>query len=316
MSFWRKLIRPPRLRKGAKIGIVCPAGAADLVAVKRGIEELRRLGHEVVPGRNLKKLAKTGFFSAKAKERAKELMDMFENEEIGAIISARGGYGCMELLDLLDYDLIKENPRLFVGFSDITVLLIAFNQLSNLITFHGPMIGDILWVERPEQAKNNLEHLLDVLSHPEPIGEINNPYGAPYIQTIGDGVAKGVLIGGNLTLISSLMGTPYQIEAMNKIVVIEDVDEAPYRVHRYLTQLELGGIIEKAAGFVVGEFTNIPKRTGPSIEEVLWEKLSNKPSIYGVACGHGTYRLTLPMGCRAMLDAESRKLIIEEEAVS
>ncbi|RLG45605.1 MAG: LD-carboxypeptidase [Thermoproteota archaeon] len=316
MSFWREMIKPPRLRKGGKIGIVCPAGGADLVAIKRGMDELRKLGYDVVPGRNLKKLAKTGFFSAKAKDRAIELMNMFEDEEIGAIISSRGGYGCMELLNQLDYEAIKENSKPFVGFSDITALLIAFNQLSNLITFHGPMIGDLLWIEKPEQAKKNLENLLNVISNPEPIGEIKNPSGAPYIQTIGDGIARGALIGGNLTLISSLMGTPYQVKVLNKIVLIEDVDEPPYRVHRYLTQLELGGIIEEASGFIVGEFTNTPKRPGPSIEEVLREKLSNKPSIYGLACGHGTYRLTLPMGCRAVLDAESRKLIIEEEAVS
>ncbi|MEM3832473.1 MAG: LD-carboxypeptidase [Thermoprotei archaeon] len=309
-------IKPRAIGLGDAIGIVAPAGVADPVQLNKGIRTLKDLGFEVYLGKTVRRLISKGYFSASDEERANEINEMFSNEKIKAIFSASGGYGSMRILPLLDYSLIKRNPKIFIGYSDITALLIAIHQKTGLIVFHGPMVASDMH-NLSEYTKYNM---MKVLMDDEPLGIIFNPIDGPLIRVINEGKAEGGLIGGNLSLIVSTLGTPYEINTEEKILFIEDTNEAPYRVDRMLTQLILAGKLDNVAGVIVCEFKNYEsnklKHTF-SLEEVIQDRIGrlNIPAIYGLCCGHGEHKITLPIGVKATLDATNATLRIDEPAV-
>ncbi|MGB9729866.1 MAG: S66 peptidase family protein [Thermoprotei archaeon] len=309
-------IKPYALSLGDTIGVVAPAGVVDSVQLNKGIKVLKDLGFDVYLGKTVKKLINRGYFSASDEERANDLNEMFSNEKIKAIFCASGGYGSMRILPLLDYDLIKRNPKIFVGYSDITALLIAIHQKTGLIVFHGPMVASDMH-NLSEYTKHNM---MKVLMNDEPLGEILNPIDGPLIRVINDGRSEGDLIGGNLSLIVSTLGTPYEIDTEGKILFIEDTNEAPYRVDRMLTQLILAGKLDNVKGIIICEFKNYepskPKYTF-SLEEVIQDRIGrlNIPAIYGLCCGHGEHKITLPIGVKTTLDATNAVLRIDEPAV-
>lgn len=303
------------LKSGDTIGLVAPASPATEEEFTQAVTGLEREGFKVISGKSCTETY-GGYLSGKPQIRADDIHEMFSSKEIDGIMCLRGGYGTSQLLPLLDYDLIKQNPKVFVGFSDITALHIAFLQKANLITFHGPTMSRGL-NQLPDISR---QYLLKSIMSAETVGEIINEQDHSSIQSLTSGIAKGQLVGGNLSLISATMGTPYEIDTKNKILFIEEVGEDPYRIDRMLTQLMLAGKLSEAEGIVLGTWHRCEpkKRPGYFTVEDLFQKIIkplNKPTIYNVQAGHGPVNITLPLGVHVTLDANHGRFYIEEQGV-
>lgn len=255
-----------------------------------------------------------GYLAGADAARAADLNALFADPGVQGILCIRGGYGAHRLLDALDYEVIKRNPKVFIGYSDITALHMAFHTQAGFVTFHGPMTGGIA----QEDSYDFLE-LLRAVARPEPLGTLANPPAGPRIETLVPGVAEGELIGGNAALLTALMGTRYQPEFAGKILFLEDLGDRLYRLDRKLAHLRLAGVLQQVSGIVVGECRYTPEtEPGLSLRQILEDLIVpiGKPAIYGLACGHGTYHVTLPVGVRARLDATEGILSIEEAGVA
>lgn len=309
--------KPPVLRKGDIIRAVAPASTEkNPAALSKGIAKLRELGFEVSLGDCVRKLRTWGYLSGTDEERAEELNEAFRDESVDAIFCVRGGYGTPRLLPYLDYGLIRSDPKILLGYSDITTLHLALYLKADLVTFHGPMIASEIGSEFTGYTEKSL---LRALMDPEPLGEITNPTDGPIIKTINKGEATGTLIGGNLSLFVKTLGTPYEVDTKGKILFLEDADDPPYRIDGNLTHLMLAGKLQDAAGIIVGETVKCePKDPEPSLN--LWDVLrdrigsTGKPAVYGLCCGHGVHHVTLPVGVKARLDATNGRMWIEESA--
>lgn len=309
--------KPTALRKGNMICAVAPASSeSDFSELNMGLAKLRELGFNVSLGECVAKLKTRGYLAGSDQERAKELNEAFGEDKVDAVFCINGGYGTVRMLPYVDYDLIKRNPKIFLGYSDITALHAAINQRSDLVTFHGPMIAPEMGSEFTEFTTR---WFLRAVQDSAPLGELTNPSDGPIIKTINEGRASGRLVGGNLSLMASTMGTPYEIDTRNKILFLEDTQEPPYRVDRDLTHLWLGKKLDEAAGIIVGEFTKydlIDKGASLTLWDVLRDRIceSGKPGIYGLCCGHGKHHFTLPIGVETRLDATQGRVWIEESA--
>jgi muramoyltetrapeptide carboxypeptidase len=309
-------IKPPVLNPGDTIGLVAPASPVDNIQLNKGIAQLRSMGFKIHLGNTVRKLLSRGFLAAPDKERAEDINMAFEDESINAIFSIGGGYGSLRILQLLDYEKIKLNPKIFVGYSDITALLIAIHQKTGLIVFHGPMVAP----DFPNLTEYTKNYMIKALMKIEPIGDVENPAEGPFIRVINEGRAEGEIIGGNLSLIVSTLGTPYEIDTKGKILFIEEVNEEPYRIDRMLTQLILSKKLSEAAGIIICEIRNyeqkVPKST-LTLDEVIQDRIGSikVPAIYGLCCGHGLNKITIPIGVKASLDATHARLTIMEAAV-
>jgi muramoyltetrapeptide carboxypeptidase len=241
---------------------------------------------------------------------------MFENPAVQGVLCIRGGYGAHRLLDRLDYRAIGRHPKVFVGYSDITALHLAFHRHCGFVTFHGPMTGALA-----QSDPHDFLELLRAVARPEALGRLANPPAAPAIETLVGGVAEGPLIGGNAALLTGLLGTRFVPEAAafrGAILFLEDLGDKLYRLDRKLAHLRLAGILDAVAGIVVGECRYAPEPGDTlSLRHILEDHILplGKPAVYGVACGHGEYHLTLPIGVKARLDATERTLWIEEAGV-
>jgi muramoyltetrapeptide carboxypeptidase len=319
-SSTKNLIKPARLNNGDKIALVTPGSYITEEEKQESIDNLRNLGFNVDYSDRL--MQKNGYFSATDEERAADLNEMFERKDIQGIMCARGGYGCARILPYLDYDLIRENPKSFIGFSDVTALHYAIYKNSRLITFHGP-VGVSTF------SQFSVNNFNDVLIEPkdnlELVNSLNdnnyNPYG---ITTITEGSAEGELIGGNLSIVTSLIGTDYDIDYADKIIFLEEFLEEPYRIDRMLTQMLQAGKFKNAAGIALGVFKSCEsKETNPSFSEsfslmeVLKDRLGNLgiPVVYGLSFGHVVDKFTLPVGVRAELDTKKQQLKLLEPGV-
>lgn len=300
--------RPEPLKKGDKVALIAPCGPVKKERIDPAVKAMESLGLHVVLGDCC--TCSRGFLAGENdRARADEVNRMFEDPTIKGIFAMRGGYGSGRILDMLDYDLIKANPKVFEGYSDVTALHIAFNQKCHLVTFHGPMAST-------EFYKGIDEYTLDYFKRniftKEPLGVIKNPE-FEEIKTLVKGKAKGILTGGNLSLIVSSIGTKYEINTKGKILFIEEVGEEPYRIDRMLLQLKQSGKFKDAAGIVLGQWTRCTADEADkslTLQEIFDDLIVNekKPIIYNVACGHSTPTITLPMG--AMAKIEDGKLII------
>lgn len=313
-------IKPKRLEKGNTIGVVSPASPSyNKSEIDRGIETLNEWGYKVELSKNINQ--KTGFFSGSDIERADDLNEMFKSKDIDAIFVTQGGYGSAQILRYLDFETIRKNPKIFIGFSDITSLHLAINKITGLITFHGPGMTRLNAEDLSEYTKKNLFKALDGQAE---IGEIALADERKWINTINSGQAEGDLIGGNLTLICSSLGTPYQIDAINKILFIEEVDTEPWVFDHMMCHLLNAGVLHDACGFVIGECARcVPRKLDPgfhsdiSIEDILefYLKPLGKPVLHGFPLGHTKDLATLPMGVKACINADDKKFIIKEIAV-
>ena len=266
-------------------------------------------------------MLKTGFMSAPDKDRAQEFMDLFKDPEVDAIFASVGGYGAARLLPLLDYDMIKDNPKILMGYSDITFLHVAIYQRTGLVTFHGPSASHLdqsLGSDDLSVKRENLLRALRLLSGKSSLN-LANPSGGMLLRTISDGKASGPLMGGNLETCEETLATPYEIALDGCIFFFEDVYSSPETIDRGLLHLSMAGKLNKVAGVVVGEFSEVPKADEPmpSIEEVVRERLVSlgKPAIVGLQCGHGKIHVTILVGVDAKLDADERSLKLKEQPV-
>lgn len=322
-SFYRnkEVIKPPRLKKGDKLAITTPGSYISNKEKEKSIENLESLGFEVVYSDKL--MLMNGFFSGNDKERAEDINEMFERKDIKAIVCARGGYGCARILPHIDYNIIKENPKVFIGYSDVTALLYGIYKETGLITFHGP-VGISTY---NDFSNKYLEQVLikpsEELELDSSFSENNdNIYG---LTTISSGIASGELIGGNLSIVTSLIGTDYDIDTKGKIIFLEEYIEEPYRVDRMLTQMIQAGKFNEAAGIALGVFKYCEsKEENPSftnsynLMEVLIDRISGLgiPVVYGLSFGHVKDKFTIPFGIKAELDANNFKLKLLEAAVT
>lgn len=313
-------MKPARLEKRATIGIVSPSSFSEPFGLGQGVNYLRELGYKVVLGECTKNLTRTGFTSGEDVARARELSDMFANDKVDAVFCSRGGWGAMRILDLLDFGAIKDNPKIFMGYSDITTLHVAIHQRTGLVTFHGPSIEGYAG-DNPEKdlptGKENIDNAITMLSKAEPWGRLDNPPKGMLLRTIVPGKAKGKTIGGNLSMLAHTLGTQDSVRTDGRILFMEDVYVSEYDLERILTHMMLGRKLQKTAGIVFGQVSSFTKRDlpGPSLEEVLQDRigcLEDVPSFTGLCCGHGAMKLVIPEGVTASMDATNPVLTIEE----
>jgi muramoyltetrapeptide carboxypeptidase len=306
------------LQPGDTIGIVAPAGPIPEAALQEGLARLEGWGFRTLVGDCV--LDRHGYLAGTDQRRAHDFNAVWSNSAVDGVLCARGGYGVMRILTQIDWAAIREQPKFFCGFSDITALHAAMLQQAHLVTFHGPMATAF-----GSAVAYNEAGLLQAMQSAEPLGRIPWPEPAddsPAAMVIRPGTAEGILFGGNLSLLAALMGTPWEPDFTERIVLLEDVDEAPYRVDRMLTQLLLGGKLQRAAGILFGDSPTC--LTGPAgkpsltLREVLDDHLAplGIPVLYGFPCGHTGYRATLPLGVPVRLDAGSADLTVLEAALT
>jgi len=301
-----------RLCLGDTIGLISPASPENFEAIKKSILFLENQGFNVVEGKHL--YDKWGYLAGKDEDRASDLMEMFENQVIDMILCIRGGYGSSRLLPYLDFEVIKKHPKIFAGFSDITVFLNLFSEKCNLTTFHSPMGSSNL-----EDSETFKSFMLTFMEGYKPY-TIKNPPGYA-TKCIIPGVAEGNLVGGNLSLLGHSLGTPYEIDMKDKILFIEDVGEAPYRVDRILTQLLLAKKLQQCSGIILGQFTDcdLPHyERSLTLQEVFEDRLNNlgMPIFSGFCSGHSYPKLTLPIGAKVKIDAQTGTIEVMEAVVN
>lgn len=291
----KKLNKLKKISRGSTLGIIAPAG---YVKTKEEIETFVKLleshGYKCKLGKSL--LAKTGYLAGSDTLRAADIMMMFEDPSIDGILCYKGGYGTQRLLPLLDFERIKQNPKLIMGFSDITVLLNVIYQQCAFPTVHGEM-G--ICMQTFEEFTFN--HFFSVISEgfTQPLKNVQSP-----LNVINEGVAEGILVGGNLSLIYALMGTEYEIDLTDKILLIEDVDEETYAIDRMLSSLTLSKGFKSLKGIICGYFTNCEPSCDITVDEVLnhYFKGLNIPVVSGFESGHNKPFINLPIGLKVKLD--------------
>ncbi|MDO6810547.1 LD-carboxypeptidase [Zobellia galactanivorans] len=319
-STYPETIRPKRLKKGDTIGLIAPGYAIAPPILEEAKKTLKSMGFK--PFHTNRIIGNYGYLSNTDEERAKDLNEMFANPDIDGILCARGGYGCTRIMQMIDYETIKKNGKTFIGFSDITALLNGIYQETGLVTFHGPVgstlndpysirqLEKVVMFPRAPLAIQNVELLNPELR--------TNPEFERY--TITEGIATGKLVGGSLTLINALIGTPHEIDFTDTIVCIEDVEEAPYRIDRMLTQLIEGSTFKKAAGILIGVCAGCNASTNPksfSLKEVMLDRIRplGIPAVYGMSFGHVENNFTFPIGITGKMDAAKMNLQLLEKAV-
>jgi muramoyltetrapeptide carboxypeptidase len=316
------IIKPRRLAPGQTIGITTPASPPkEPEGVRFAIDIVQSLGFNVKPAPHL--FDRYGYLAGDDVTRAEDLNGFFVDKEVDAIFCVRGGYGASRLLPLLNYQAIRANPKILLGYSDITSLLLAITHTTGLVTFHGPIAGQIF-------SPYTLAEFKKVLFTPRP----PMPLGAapPFetgegrvdranrVMTLVPGIVQGRLLGGNLSLVTHLIGTPYLPDLAGSILFLEDVGEAVYDIDRMLTQLWLSGSLDKVAGIVFGKFTE-PRPSEWAQNRLQEEVLSERvralgiPAVMGLMIGHVEDQTTIPLGCMAELNASAGILTLLEEPV-
>ena len=311
-------IKPKKLKKGDTIGLIAPGSAFSKEAYNRTIENINSLGLRYKNANNL--FSDYGYVAGSDTQRIDDIHQMFADKDVDAIWCVRGGYGTTRIIENLDYKLIKNNPKIIVGYSDITALLQAINMKTGLITFHGPVGASELTPYTLNQFKKiifggNAKVKIPIYKEEEVEDQAFVPY------TMVKGKMKGELIGGNLSLLSALSGTQFNLNVKDKILFIEDIGEKPYRIDRMLTQLIYSTNITKAAGILLGIFNDCDVEPGTEgtlrLKETLKDRLESLgvPVFYGFSFGHIKDMCTLPVGLEARFDMEKMELTLLENPV-
>ncbi len=298
----------PVLRSEGTIGLIAPAGPAALDVEKAG-QWMRARGYELRIFGGV--YERDGYLAGSDKVRLHDLHAAFADPQVDAVFCLRGGYGTPRLLDQVDFDLLRANPKPFVGYSDITALHLAINRHAGFVTFHGPMLNADLLGGKQQPTESSLFSMLrgqlgagSVLAHPV----------AFPLTTIGPGIACGRLLGGNLSMIAAMMGTDYEIDADGIILFIEDVNEPIYRIDRLLTHLRLAGKLSQVAGVLVGDVAGVDTVALERLLKQTFEPLGI-PVLAGWRSGHCDPNLTLPMGAQVRLDAGEQVVVLEQDVV-
>jgi muramoyltetrapeptide carboxypeptidase len=313
-------LRAPALKPGDTIAFVAPAAPAKLAPLLEYKKRLEKDGYKVLLPKGIE-LRKNGYLGGTDAERAAELNAMIHNPTVRAIFPVRGGYGLTRLLDRIDYAGLRKDPKIITGYSDLTALHLAVARKARVITFHSPMPMVNLWQEdKPKFAFESASFRRAVFADQYKKGEagyiVAVPANAKPVKLVG-GTARGRLLGGNLTLICSTLGTPYALQPQEAILFIEDVNEAPYRVDRSLSQLRLAGVLDAVAGVVVGSFISKHPGDAKEFDRVLREYFGPKkvPVVMNFPVGHTPRNATLPHGGLVELDADKGILRVLEDPV-
>lgn len=291
--------KPPALRPGQCIGVVSPGAAVDEGAVQSGVQALERAGYRVRVGDSV--LKRAGYLAGKDAERLADLIDMFTDAGVSAVMTVRGGYGSGRLLPLFDPAIAQRQPKIFVGYSDLTFLLSQLVERAGLVAFHGPMVADL------ERNPGGAAKLLGLLSGDRAgwnlaAGSIVQP-----------GTAEGVIVGGCLSIMVAQLGTPYDIDTAGRLLFLEDVNEKPFRIDRMLTHLRQAGKLDRVAGVIIGEMAGCT--AGPdeavTVRDVVRDAFAaaRYPVVFGLTSGHGAGTTTVPLGVRARLAGERLSLL-------
>jgi len=310
------IIKPKRLKQGDAIGIISPASSPDdLTKINHGVEYLEKIGYRVEIGKNVG--THEGYLAGSDLQRLSDLHEMFQNKNIKAIFAIRGGYGSGRLLDKIDYKLIRNNPKIFVGYSDITALQMAFFAKTGLVTFGGPMVA----VDFHDEISPFTEEVFwRTITSNKKIGRIQNPRKEKF-YLLNKGRCQGRLLGGNLSILSSLMGTEFLPKLKDSILLLEDVNEAPYRIDRMFNQLRLAKILKQVKGIILGHFVDCyepdPAKQTFTLNEVIIEYFQNSelPVLYNFKHGHIKENITIPYGLKCSLNATRGFIEIIENAV-
>lgn len=301
-----------KLEKGKTLGIIAPASCTSLENLKSAKENLEKMGFKVILGES----ATSNWFSFAGRDelRAKDINNFFANPEIDGIICARGGYGCNRLIELVDFDIIKNNPKVFIGYSDITTLHMAIQRKTGLITFHGPMAVSNF---SGEYNLDTYENFVDVLMVEHENYELKNF--SKELGVLSEGEATGEIVGGNLATLIATLGTEYDLEYEGKILFLEEVGEPTYKIDRMLNQLKKFKVFEKVSGVILGDFRNCPPDSDKDMPllDVFENYLSgiNKPVVYNFESGHSEPMLTLPLGAKARLNTLEKRITILEKVI-
>ena len=294
------MIRPKPLKEGDRLAVLCGSSPTSLTP-EQLTAAVRRMGLEPVlyPSAT----ARHGFLSGSDEMRAADINAAFADDSIQGIVTTRGGYGFHRILPLLDWKTIKKHPKFFGGYSDVTAMLAALNQICGMEAYHMPMVG--AW-----GGENTGEYTLDYVRATlfgAPM-DYENPQDQPPRKTLVSGKAKGRLCGGNLSLLAFSLGTPYEIDTKGKLLFIEEVNEPPYKVDGMITNLRNAGKLDDAAGIILGAFTGCSaKEEGDmDLDQVFAELIvpAGKPTFQGVTCGHCEPTMALPMGRLFKMDAD------------
>ncbi len=303
----RKPTWPGFLRSGDVIGLIAPAGPIrNMDRVERGISLLRTRGFQVLSLGRLE--TGNGFLAASDRQRAAELHDLWARKEVRALLAIRGGYGCLRLLPHLDLELLTKNPKLLIGFSDITALLNLISQETGLVTVHGPVLSSLARCDR-----QSLDTLFSLLTGNLP------RYRPPGLKILRPGSASGLLRGGNLTTLVHLLGTPWEIRWDGTLLILEDTGEPPYRLDRMLTQLAASGVLDRLSGLILGSFDDggTDSRTTRDLSRQVWERVlelteqCSCPVWANFPVGHLAANLAIPLGVRATMDDSTGTLQID-----
>ncbi len=315
--------KPKALSEGDKVAIISPTSAAELNTVNKGEQRIRAMGLEPIMFPAC--YTRYGYLSATDETRVEEVNNAFADTSIKGIICLRGGYGTTRILNLLDYDMIKKNPKVFLGFSDITGLHIAFNKICRMVTYHGPMATSSFAKVKGTKVKfekYTYDSLRKNLFTSEAPGLVENPEGELMGALVG-GKAEGEIIGGNLSLLVSTLGSPYEVDVKGKILFIEDVGEKVYRIDRMLTSLALAGKFRDCVGVILGTWIDCEQEQIDSnansdltltLDEVFRDILVpfNKPIITNFRAGHNFPQPTIAFGTKVIMDADNREIIFTE----
>ncbi|RFU70922.1 LD-carboxypeptidase [Peribacillus saganii] len=299
--------KPKRLEKGDTVGIIAPASPPNHENLQRALQFFDELGLQAKLGKHLDNTK--GYLAGSDEGRLSDLHEMFADKNVSAIFSACGGYGTARIASGIDYDLIRGNPKIFWGYSDITFLHTAIGKRAAMATFHGPMLASDIG---KEDVLPLTKQMFSQLFQPQDIvyTEDLSP-----LETMIEGEAEGALTGGNLSLLVSTLGTPFELDTRDKLLLIEDVNEEPRAVDRMLNQLYMSGKLSDAAGILVADFKNcVPEREQTlTLDEVIehYVKLAKKPALKGFNIGHCSPNIGIPLGVKATLSTSAKQVIIE-----
>lgn len=313
-------IKARSLKPGGTIGVPAPASPYfNRSELLRGIEWWESKGYRVKLGKGID--ARRMYTAGDAETRARDVTDMFADDEVDVVHCLQGGYGSAQTIPLIDWDVVRVNPKPFIGYSDITALHIAMRHFTDLVTFYGPGVAG---VGDKDTKKFTHARFLRALTSTEPLGEVSRTPKDDYLRPFGRGRVTGTMVGGCLWLVGQTIGTPWQPSLSGKIFFFEDVDCPSYYMDGLLNQMTQAGMFEGVLGIVIGELKNcgwsearpeFPQTL--SIEDILEQYIEplGVPALYGLPMGHGDYLSTTPLNVRVTLDADDRKLTIDEAAL-
>jgi muramoyltetrapeptide carboxypeptidase len=317
-------LKAKALRRGDAISVVVPAGPVNRERIDRALERLRNRGFRTKTYGDIYR--SRGYLAGDDATRADELMAAFRDPETTAVWCARGGYGISRLLDRIDFDLIRRRPKALIGFSDITALHVAIHQRTDLVTFHGPNLQDGFGSQDEMPAANEAALWQAILADKQS----NAAHGYNYdstalekveLRTLRGGASRGRLVGGNLSVLAGLMGTPFEIDTAGRILFLEEVGERLYRIDRYLSQLWLGGKLQAAAGVLLGSISfndDEPAESEAAVADLLDDYFGrlDVPVLAGFPAGHAKNNLTLPIGALVEIDPSKKHVRVCEQTVA